>query len=105
MDLFAPRSGGNAAQVARIKTWARELLAIDSDTTVLVTELQCSEPGCPPIETVIAVLAPGAPRQYKVHRAIAEVTRADLETVVACAARVRAPTLEARGRTSGSEPA
>lgn len=104
MDLFAPRSGGNGPQAARIKTWARELLAVDPDTTVLVTELHCTEPGCPPIETVIAVLAHGAPRQYKVHRAIAEVTRADLETVLARAEGVSAPTREVRSGTSQSEP-
>jgi hypothetical protein len=40
---------------------------------VMVTELRCSEPGCPPIETVIAILSKGANRQHKLHKRIEEV--------------------------------
>jgi len=78
MDLFAQRRDVKAPHVARITSWVRELLVLDPDVAVLVTELHCTEPGCPPIETVIAVLAEGAPRQYKLHRAMADVTCDDI---------------------------
>jgi hypothetical protein len=79
MDLFARRSNANAEPSARVKRWVRELLTADADVTVLVTELQCTEPGCPPLETVIAILRDAAPaRQYKLHRAVADVTREDV---------------------------
>lgn len=46
-----------------------------------VAELRCAEPGCPPVETVVAVLgAPGgSPRQWKIHKPMSEVTRGDVE--------------------------
>ncbi|MFF4762954.1 hypothetical protein [Streptomyces sp. NPDC001292] len=34
----------------------RALLGLDDDTAVMVRELACTEPGCPPLETVVAVL-------------------------------------------------
>ncbi|MEM7094264.1 MAG: hypothetical protein AAF567_14775 [Actinomycetota bacterium] len=45
---------------------------------MLVTELECSEPGCPPIETVIALLREGEQVQHKIHKPIAEVSEADV---------------------------
>lgn len=45
----------------------------------MVTELRCREEGCPPLETVIAVI--GADRQkriYKIHKPITEITEASL---------------------------
>lgn len=62
-----------------IKALARELMHAQDDDAVMVTELACTEPGCPPVETVIALLRAGAPpRQLKVHKAIPEVTREDV---------------------------
>jgi hypothetical protein len=65
-----------------LKQLAREVLALDDDAVVMVSELQCHEPGCPPVETVIAVLGHAARHQYKCHKPLAEVTRADLEAAV-----------------------
>ena len=71
------RDPGLAAQ---IKQWAVEVFDLgDEATTVMVTELRCSEPGCPPLETVIALLGPsGPPRQHKIHKPMAEVVYDDL---------------------------
>lgn len=80
MDFLTPRAPHDPAQIARIKTWATEVLGVDHDATILVTELRCTEPGCPPLETVIAVLRDGgAPEQHKIHRAIADVVEADVK--------------------------
>ncbi len=46
--------------------------------TVMVTELRCTEPGCPALETVIAILdTPGQPRQHKLQKPLADVTISD----------------------------
>ncbi|OQW37767.1 MAG: hypothetical protein A4C66_12275 [Nitrospira sp. HN-bin3] len=46
----------------------------------MVTELECREPGCPPIETVIAVLTgPGNTQQYKIHKTATEIGLSDIE--------------------------
>ena len=76
-----PQAGESAK---RIKGWTREILALPESATVMVTELSCSEPGCPPVETVIAVLrGPGASEKYKVHRPAADVTRDEVARLLA----------------------
>lgn len=79
MSLFQPRARPDAAQLALVKGWLRRRLALPDDAVVLVTELRCSEPGCPPIETVLATLdATGNKWVAKVPRPIGEVTEADV---------------------------
>ena len=81
--LFAPRpSTGASSNTGNVKRWARELFVLSDDATVMVTELRCSEPGCPPLETVIALLSESGNRQYKLHKAIAEVAEDDVRAFV-----------------------
>jgi hypothetical protein len=80
LDLYGKTSSTDrAARVRSIKEWARDLLRLSEDATLMVTELHCSEPGCPPLETVIAVLSTGETTQLKIHKPIEDVTRADIE--------------------------
>ncbi|MCU0658766.1 MAG: hypothetical protein MUF64_26960 [Polyangiaceae bacterium] len=65
-----------------VKGWARELFEAGEEDTVMVTELRCTEPGCPPEETVIALLKVGEKRQAKVHKPLVEVTREDVERAI-----------------------
>jgi hypothetical protein len=45
----------------------------------MVNELACYEPGCPPIETVVALLRQGEPPwQVKVHKAVVDISDDDL---------------------------
>lgn len=48
---------------ARIKRWTREALALPEDAGVTVSEVDCADPACPGLETVIVVTAPGRPTQ------------------------------------------
>jgi len=73
------RSAGDATRSAAVKGWVAEAFVLPEGTTVMVTELACTEPGCPPIETVVAILdGPGSTRQFKVHKPIAEVDASDI---------------------------
>lgn len=57
----------------KVRGWLRHSLSLEEDTVIMVTELRCHEPGCPPLETVIAIVSEGsAPRQFKFHKSIAE---------------------------------
>ena len=60
-------AGGDAARSAAVralKASVAALVAIGPDDTVMASELRCTEPGCPPLETVVAVLRSGeAPKQ------------------------------------------
>jgi hypothetical protein len=83
VDLFSGRRTIQPEQADRIKDWTREVFHLNDKTTVMVTELECREPGCPPVETVIAVLeGPGRRRQYKIHTLAADVSRSDVERLV-----------------------
>jgi hypothetical protein len=79
LDLFGTQPRPDPVHLAAIKGWVSEALALPDDVTVMVTELRCSEPGCPPLETLIAVLRPSAPpEQRKLHKTAAEITADDI---------------------------
>ena len=70
--------------IRQVKAWAQEFLPISDDSTVSVMELECREPGCPPLETVIAVMEAGKQTlQWKQHKAIPDVSREDLMQLAA----------------------
>jgi len=73
------RTKNDPQVIGRIKGWVAESFQLAEDVAVMVTELRCTEEGCPPIETVIAILdTPGQPRQHKVYKPMAEVTAEDV---------------------------
>ncbi len=75
----------DVAVIRQIKDWAYECLPISDEATLSVMELECREPGCPPLETVIAAMEQGRQtRQWKLHKAIPDVTREDLERIGQC---------------------
>lgn len=83
LDLFGQKPKKDPNRTKTIRTWVSTSLGLGEDITVMVTELECTEEGCPPLETVIAVLDnPGKPRQFKIHKPISEVTQQDVEKVV-----------------------
>lgn len=84
LDLFGAQPRPDPAHLAAVKGWVVETLALPDDVTVMVTELRCAEPGCPPLETVIAVMRPGAaPEQRKLHKATADITADDIRSLYA----------------------
>ena len=78
--MFGPRNDARRTDAIRaLKATARTLFEATEDDAVVVNELSCAEPGCPPIETVVALLRAGSePRQVKVHKPAVEVTEDDL---------------------------
>lgn len=64
-----PARGRRAGEIAQL---ARRTLGLTEDTAVTVSQLACREPGCPPVETVIAVLGP-AGRRWTIHRPLADI--------------------------------
>ncbi len=76
---FAPKPS-NRARVSEIKQWVMDTFQLPEEATVLVTELRCSEPGCPPLETVIAILNERTPTvQVTIHSPLELVTEADVK--------------------------
>ena len=52
--------------------------ALGEDTAILVAEVACAVPGCPPLETVIAFWANERRHHTKVFKPVAEVIEDDL---------------------------
>lgn len=85
MDLFGRRPSDRGAR-RRVRASVIDLLGLDDGDSVTVTELSCSEPGCPPHETVVLIARTGQPTmQCKVAKPAADVVLADLEVAVALA--------------------
>jgi hypothetical protein len=62
-----------------VKAWTRESLELAQDNAILVSEVACMQPGCPPLETVVTFWTGGAERHwFKIFKPVAEVAFDDL---------------------------
>ena len=81
MNLFAKSNlKANSKNLQQIKYWTYQRLNIDSEIPISINQLQCHEPDCPPVETVIAIMT-SPPQQYKIHKPISEITKTDISNL------------------------
>lgn len=75
------KNSSQTTYIRLIKSWV-ENQPSTTGCSILVTELKCTEPGCPPIETVIALLPDPKSgikkRQFKIHKPLSGVTEEDV---------------------------
>ncbi len=76
-DLFGEGKKDRSVQ-GQIKEWVRARFGLSEEVTVLVTELYCDQPGCAPIETLVAILESAGRRQFKMPRPMKEVIKEDI---------------------------
>jgi nitrate reductase delta subunit len=62
----------------RVREWTRLRFTLSDETTVLVSEIACALPGCPPLETVIAFWENEQRYHFKIFKPVAEVVADDL---------------------------
>jgi len=63
----------------RVQGWAEARFVPGDSDVVMVNEIVCGQPGCPPLETVIALLPEGRkPVKFKLYKALAEIVEADV---------------------------
>jgi nitrate reductase delta subunit len=72
------KSSGIPAEQERVRTWAREHFNLGDGETIMVSELPCSEPNCPPVETHLVFWTQAGRHQFKVFKPLAEVVPDDL---------------------------
>lgn len=66
----------------QVKAWVTETLKVSEDTTLMVTEMRCTTPDCPPVKTIIALMETAQPiRQYKIHKPLADITQDDIASL------------------------
>lgn len=70
-------------QVRRAKAWVREVVGLTDDDAVMVQQLACREPGCPPVETVLGVMRAGGTHSKTIHKPLDAVTHADVASAFA----------------------
>jgi hypothetical protein len=63
----------------RVKAWTRERFILPPDAAIMVAEVSCTLPGCPPLETVVAFWTGSEQRhQFKLFKPVTEVVLDDL---------------------------
>jgi nitrate reductase delta subunit len=63
----------------RVKEWTRGRFGLAEDATILVSEVVCGLPGCPPLETVVVFWTEDDTRHhFKVFKRVGEVVPDDL---------------------------
>ena len=65
------------AAIDRVKEWTRARFKLGEDAAILVSEVACGLPGCPPLETVV-VFWTDQRHHFKLFKPVAEVVEADL---------------------------
>jgi len=69
----------HTAALDRVRAWTRERFTLAEDAAILVSEVSCALPGCPPRETVVAFWTEDEQRhQFKLFKPVAEVVVDDL---------------------------
>ncbi len=68
-----------ADAASRVKRWTRERFGLASEATLLVTEIENTQPGFPPVATVVAFWTPERRHyHFKVFKPLEEVHEDDV---------------------------
>jgi len=62
----------------RVREWVRQRFKLAEDTAILVSEVACNLPGCPPLETAVAFWSGDKRHHFKLFKKVAEVAFDDL---------------------------
>jgi nitrate reductase delta subunit len=73
------KSPAQLEALARVREWTRVRFDLPEEAAILVSEVACGLPGCPPLETVVAFWSADATRhQFKMFKPVQGVVADDL---------------------------
>src|SRR4051812_38822905 len=74
-DLFGPakKGPGHGEALGRVREWVRERFKLAPETAIMVSEVTCNLPGCPPLETVVAFWEKEQRYHFKLFKPVEEV--------------------------------
>lgn len=73
------KSASERRAIARVSDWTKKRFKLPIQATVMVAEVNCQIPGCPPVETVIAFWSDTEIRyRIKIFKPVTDVTEDDL---------------------------
>ncbi len=82
MLIFGNSERRDPAQTALIRSWVAHVLPVPDGAFVMVKQVECPEEGCPPVETIIAILSDHeGPKQWKVHKPVSQITEHDIQSL------------------------
>jgi len=62
------KSPDRTAAHERVRAWTRARFKLADDKTIMVSEIACSVPGCPPVETHIVFWTQAGRHHFKVFK-------------------------------------
>jgi len=77
-DGMTKKDADRSAEQERVLAWTRERFKLDEDESIMVSQLPCSDPGCPPVETHVVFWTQAGRQHFKVFKPLAEVAADDL---------------------------
>jgi len=75
---FARKTPTPTAAAHRVRDWTRARFRLAADETIMVSEIACTVPGCPPIETHVVFWTATGRHHFKVFKPLADVVEDDL---------------------------
>jgi nitrate reductase delta subunit len=75
---FTKKSPEHRAALDRVRAWTRARFALPGEAAIVVAQLACGVPGCPPVETAVAFWADEKRHHFKIFKPVAQVTEDDL---------------------------
>jgi hypothetical protein len=74
-----PNDTGNAKLYALIGQWVRARFALDDQAEISVSEIKCTDPGCPDIDTYIYVKTEQGLKKYRIAKPLVYVRKWDID--------------------------
>ena len=68
----------HGAAVDRVRDWTRQRFKLTENEAIMVSEVSCTVPGCPPIETVVVFWTAAGRHHFKIFKPLADVVEHDL---------------------------
>ena len=75
---FTTKSPDRTGTLGRLRGWTKARFALTDDETLMVSELACSVPGCPPLETHVVFWTAAGRHHFKIFKPLAQVSEDDL---------------------------
>jgi len=72
------KSPADGAVLDQVRSWTRARFTLSGDETVMVSEIACAVPGCPPLETHVVFWTPAGRHHFKIFKPLAAVAEDDL---------------------------
>jgi hypothetical protein len=72
------RHGADGAGLDRVREWTQARFKLTEGETVMVSEVTCAVPGCPPIETHVVFWTDQGRHHFKVFKPLKDVVEDDL---------------------------